>query len=188
MSCRRSLSHLTPMRLALLLLLALTGSLPLAAQADLVILVRHAEKAGETGDPELTPEGAARAEALVEVLEGTRLDAIITTQYRRTYLTAEPVARAQGRTPVVVSASGPVAAHARAVAEAVNRLPAGSAVLVVGHSNTLGHIVGALGGPALPDLCDAEFATVLILDRSGQTPRLLRARFGAPDPPEAKCR
>jgi hypothetical protein len=60
----------------------------------------------------------------------------------------------------------------------------------VGHSNTLGPIVAALGGPKLLDLCDGEFATLLVLELPATgPPRLLRASYGAPDPPTAHdCR
>jgi len=53
--------------------------------------------------------------------------------------------------------------HIQAVAEAVRTRPDGDAVLVVGHSNTIPAIVGALGGSTLPDLKDENYSTVYIL-------------------------
>ena len=164
---------------------------PLPAQASLIVLVRHAEKSAESRDPGLTPIGEQRAEDLARALTGARLTAIYTTQYRRTRLTAEPIARAQGLTPIVIAASGDLRADAAAVAAAINALPAGSAALVVGHSNTLGPIVAALGGPALPDLCDDEYSTLFLLERTGASvaPRLLRVTYGAAEPPGVdECR
>ncbi len=112
------------------------------------------------------------------------------SQYRRTAETAEPTAVARGLTPVVVPIRGDVASQAAATAAAVRALPAGSAALVVGHSNTLGAIIGALGGPKIGDLCDAEYATIFVLEMAPQAPvRLLRASYGVPDAPEAvACR
>ena len=75
---------------ALLLLVTLLLPAPAAAQAGTIILARHAEKAAPSGDPELTPEGRRRAEALAQVVADVRLTAILTTQFRRTGLTAAP--------------------------------------------------------------------------------------------------
>jgi broad specificity phosphatase PhoE len=172
--------------------LALLGCLAvragrLEAQATTVVLVRHAEKAAPTGDPGLTAAGEARALALADVLRQFRLDGAVVTQYRRTQATAAPAAAERGLTPVVVPTAITLAAHADSVAAAVRRFPPRSAVLVVGHSNTLGPIIAALGGPAVSDLCDAEYATILVLSLAdaGGPARLLRASFGAPDPPGA---
>ncbi len=130
-------------------LLLLAATLPLSAQASLVILVRHAEKATGGDDPGLTMEGWTRAEALVKALSCVKLDGVITTRYQRTRLTAAPVVKAQQLEPVEVAASRDITAHAAEVASLVNAMPAGSAVLIVGHSNTLAPIIAALGGPAI---------------------------------------
>ncbi len=162
-----------------------------AQQVTTVILVRHAERAGEMGnDPGLSPAGEVRARALADALFFTPLTGIVTTQLRRTQLTAAPVARAKGLTPVVVAnAGGGTAAHVRAVADTVRARFTGGTVLVVGHSNTVAGILEALGGPKLPDLCDAEFATMFVLTlREGAPPSLVRARYGPEDPaPGANC-
>jgi broad specificity phosphatase PhoE len=179
-------------RRALVPTVALLACLSLAAarveaQGTTVVLVRHAEKAAPTGDPDLSTVGEARARALADAVRHFRLDGIVVTQYRRTLATAAPAAAVRGLVPVVVATGASVAVHAESVAAAVRRSPARSAVLVVGHSNTLGAIIAALGGPVTPDLCDAEYATlfVLTLAADGAPTRLLRARYGAPDPPAA---
>ncbi len=168
-----------------LLALLLGGALPLPAQASLVILVRHAEKAIGGDDPGLTMEGWARAEALVKTLSCVKLDGVITTSYQRTRLTAAPVVKAQKLEPVEVAASRDLTAHAAEVASLVNAMPAGSAVLIVGHSNTLAPIIAALGGPTIPELCDGQYDGLFFLDRGGTAPRLVRGHYGAPDAPGA---
>ncbi|MBL8977129.1 MAG: histidine phosphatase family protein [Gemmatimonadetes bacterium] len=171
---------------ALLILVALLLPAPASAQAGTIILARHAEKAAPGGDPELTPEGLRRAEALAQVVADVRLAAIFTTQFRRTRLTAAPAARAAGIAPTVLTATGNLTEDAAAVARVIDALPAGAAVLVVGHSNTVGLIITALGGPALPDLCDGEHATLFTLVRPADgPPHLLRSRYGAAEPPDA---
>lgn len=168
--------------LVLLLALVATLTTPLAAQADLIILARHAEKAAPDGDPGLTAAGELRAQALARTLADVHLSAIITSQFVRTRRTAAPTGQAQGLEPLVIEAGRDIAAHAGLVARAVDQLPRGGAVLVVGHSNTLGPIVARLGGPKLADLRDDEYSTLLILVRGAGAPNLLRTRFGPPDP------
>ena len=177
------------MRSAMALLILLSAApAPGRAQASLVILARHAEKAAPTGDSPLTSAGQGRAQALAQTLADVHLAVVIVTQFQRTRLTAAPTALAQGITPLVVRAGPDFAAHAAAVAQAIDTLPTGSAVLVVGHSNTVGPIIAGLGGPSIPHLCDGEFSTLLILDRRpgmAGLVHLLRARFGAAEPPDA---
>jgi broad specificity phosphatase PhoE len=179
--------HIKPFRpfdLAALLLTAIAPSL--GAQATAVVLVRHAEKASAAGDPDLSAPGQARAEALSAVLAAFPVQAIFVSQYRRTLQTAAPTAEALHVVPVAIPVADGLEAHAAAMAAAIRGLPPRSAALVVGHSNTLGPIIKALGGPLVPDLCDAEYATIFVLEMPpGKPVRLLRANFGAPDPPEA---
>ena len=168
---------------AVLLCLAPTAG----AQPTTVVLVRHAEKAAAPGpDPELSEAGLARAAALAYALSDAGVSAIITTQFKRTRATAAQVAEKLGLTPVTVGAGAELAAHAQATATAVLARPAGGLVLVVGHSNTIPAIIRALGGPEFPELCESEYDNLFVLriDSAGPA-RLLRARYGAPDDPNA---
>jgi phosphohistidine phosphatase SixA len=179
--------------IALVVLSVLPFPAAVHAAADgqlVVVLVRHAEKAATPGDdPDLSPAGKIRSEALAEVLADAGVDAIITTQYRRTQQTAAPLASARGVIAQVVRAGGPAAEHAREVAAAVRALTTGSLVVVVGHSNTVPAIIGALGGPGMSDLCETEYASLFTLVLAGDRPaRLVHSRFGTPDPPaQADC-
>jgi len=125
-----------------------------------------------------------RAADLARVLAGTRLDAIISTQYARTRQTAAPAAGQAGLEPTIISGGGSVTAHAAEIARAIDALPPGSAVLVVGHSNTLAPIIAALGGPKLSELCDLEYSSLLLLERASRDAawRFMRVKYGAPDP------
>ena len=160
---------------------------PSAAPPTVVILVRHAEKQAQPPrDPPLTPGGAERARALVAVARDAGVSAIITTQFERTRGTAEPTATAMHITPEVVNA-GAVATHAKAVADQALK-HVGGTVLVVGHSNTIPAIVGALGAPEPRELCDSEYDQlfVVIIGDAGP-PRLIRSRYGAPSVEDASC-
>lgn len=176
----KPLSVLLP---ACLLTAALTS--PAAAMPDLVILVRHAERANApAGDPGLTPAGEQRARDLAQALAGLRVNAIVTTPLRRARDTAAPLAQAAGIEPVVVEARG--AAHVPAVVDAV-RAQTG-VVLVVGHSNTVPGIVAGLGGPKLADLCETSFHHAFVLHLGAQPPRWAQFSYGAPSgAPGASC-
>ena len=159
----------------------------LAAQPAMVILVRHAERAtAPAADPVLTDAGSQRALALKQALAAAGVSAVVTTQFQRTQLTAKPLADSLGLTPVLVRAGNPLQAHLDSVAAAVKRQAAGSVVLVVGHSNTIPGIVGALGGPKLPDLCDGEYSQLFILHFPATgSPQLVRGNYGAADAPDS---
>jgi len=182
----------SPVLTTLLLATTLLAAEPVAAAAGAtgattIVLVRHGEK-GEGGtDPDLSPAGRARAEALAVAVAGLQLDAVVVSDTKRTAQTAEPAAKARGLTPVVAPTARGAEAHVKAVVDAVRAVRPGGAVLVVGHSNTIPLIVAALGGPRLPNLCEKEFAPLFLLEvaAGGSSPRLLRATYGAADPPGA---
>jgi broad specificity phosphatase PhoE len=162
------------------------------AQAPLraVIIVRHAEKAeAPKENPPLSPAGQARAQALVEALRDARLTTIITTDQVRTRETAAPLLAALHLRGVEVPRTERPDADAGAIRDAVRK--AGGTVLVVSHQLTIPHIIRDLGGPSVATVCDVEFSNLWILvpgERPGAL-RLIRGRFGAPDPPHAAdCR
>lgn len=154
----------------------------LDAQPATVIIVRHAEKASTPGpDPELSAEGVARAKALAVALADANVGSVIATQYKRTSTTAAEVMAAHNLTAITVPASRDMAGHLKAVAEAVRARPAGETVLVVGHSNTVPGIIGALGGPKMNDLCDADYDNLFILRMGADRVSLIRAHYGVAD-------
>ena len=163
-------------------------ALPSAAAQDatVVILVRHAEKVTPDPpdhDPALTAEGRARAQALVGALADAGVDAIVTSQWRRTRQTAAPLAAHLGLTPAVLSTDG-AKDYPAAVAEAIRARYSGQTVVVVGHSNTVPQTVAALGGPSGLTICDAHYDDLFVvtLGRGGRAAGLVRARYGAPSP------
>lgn len=169
------LSFLAP---ALLLALAAPQQL-LAQQTTTVVIVRHAEKMDEpASDPPLNETGQARAQALLEVLGDARVDAIYTTQFARNTLTAAPLAAATGVAPTVVRAGGGADYYGE-LTRRIRTEHAGGVVVVVGHSNTLGRTIAALGGPDdVGDLEDSEYDHFyVLLLTEGREPRLIRAKY-----------
>ena len=150
----------------------------------MVVLVRHAEKATTGGnDPSLSEAGQTRAKALVTALNDAGVSAVITTQYKRTSETGDAVATARNLQSEKIAIAGTTAAHIESVVAALRKHP-GEVVLVVGHSNTIPAIVTALGGPKVPDLCDANYATMFVLHmgKDGTPARVVRTRYGAAEP------
>lgn len=148
-----------------------------------VYLVRHAEKAAEPGsDPRLSEAGKARAQALATALADSGIQLILVTPYRRTRDTAEPLSDKRLISLMSVNTEGGTPVHVAAVAGVV-RENLGKRILIVGHSNTIAGIIGALGGPKLPDLCDAQYSMLftLVMPPTG-TPVLQTSSYGAPDP------
>lgn len=177
------------MRRTLLAFLVLAGVPAMAAAQHttagdkLVFIVRHAEKASATDpDPSLSEAGMARAAALAAALRDARVSDILVTPRKRTAETAAPLASSLELTMHVVPFGTSTPEHAASVATAV-RAAKGAVVLIVGHSNSVNAIIAALGGPRMPDLCDAAYANLFVvrLPAAG-APSLVRAQYGAPDP------
>lgn len=151
------------------------GVAPSVAEAQMVILVRHAERADAgapagaamtgTPDPELSEAGKARAQALARMLKDAGITAIYTTEFRRTIDTALPLSDALGLVSTTVSS--------RDQAGLVEKIKAhaGGAVLVVGHSNTVPAIIKALGGPDLT-IGDNEYDSLFFVGPGGVTTRI----------------
>lgn len=151
---------------------------PAAAPAQ-VFLVRHAEKALDQGeDPDLTPAGQARAEALAVVLGNAGVTHLFATEYRRTQRTLEPLATRLGLTVVVVPAKDSAGQLAR-----LRELPPGAVAVVAGHSNTIPGLVRGLGARA-QDLTDADydrlFAVALTRTATSVRASAAQLRYGAP--------
>lgn len=116
---------------------------PAGASAT-VYLVRHGETEGEGSGRALSAAGRARAEALAELLAGAGVEAIYTTDLRRTRETAAPLAARLGLEPRLYDPDD-LAGFAAQLRRAAGTL------LVVGHSNTTPELVALLGGePGAP--------------------------------------
>lgn len=146
---------------------------PARAAEPTIFVVRHAEKGAASADapkdPELSPEGRARAESLARTLRDAGVTTIYVTEFRRTRQTAEPLARAAGIEPVVVPGAE--------TAALVGKLKEGrGSVLVVGHSNTVPDILKALGHPQPITIGDDEYDNLFVFI-PGSEPQLLRLRY-----------
>ena len=95
-------------------------------------LIRHAEKLRidiTDKNPKLNYEGVKRADAWKEVFTNVKLDAVYSTDYNRTKLTAKPTADSK-HLPIFLYDPKDM------YSESFQHKTKGKAVLVVGHSNT----------------------------------------------------
>jgi len=143
-----------------------------------LILVRHAEKKvvpPENKDPDLSPEGVARAEELARMFGNSGITAIYATQYRRTQQTVKPLADKLNLTVTQV--------EAKATAELVKQIrarPAGQVIFIAGHNNTVPEIIAELGGPRFPIIPETEYDNLYVLTVNADgSARLLKMKYGS---------
>ena len=157
--------------------LMLVVSVATAAAQPIVFIVRHAERADAGmaaakvpgADPDLSGAGVARANSLAAMLKDARIRTVITTEFKRTKQTGEPVATAAGVSPTVID-SKDVAGLLKTVRSSTGN------VLVVGHSNTLPDVLKGLGVTEPITIGEDEFDSLFVVTRASP-PAFVRLRY-----------
>ena len=181
----RHASYDVHMRIAAFLVAACTlltaCASPPRPSADIAtfIVVRHAEKADASRDPDLSAAGHARAQALAARLDGDALTAVYATEYKRTAQTVAPAASARGLAITPYPAAEPAAAFAARLRAAH---PHG-VVLIAGHSDTVPNLVAALCACNVAPMSDHEYdrLSIVHVDAAGNA-RLRVERYGVAAP------
>jgi len=105
-------------------------------------LIRHAEKDRSNNaekDPELTAQGLERAQSWANILKQVPLDMVISTNYKRTQQTGDPVASSKQLQIEEYDAG-------KGFSEDFQKKTMGKKVLVIGHSNTTPQLVNEMIG------------------------------------------
>ena len=156
-----------------LFLLLLGSCIATGAEAGpTIFLVRHAEKSNATPgdkDPGLTAEGMVRAERLATLLKGAHITTIFATEFQRTQLTAQPLARAL-TLPVTVIKANDLDALTKSLQQSKGN------ALVVGHSNTVPELIKRLG-VAIPIEIGENDYDHLFAVTTGERPQLIHSRY-----------
>ncbi len=119
--------------------------------AKTIYLSRHAEKVGDgSKDPALTEQGQERANNLAKMLSTAKIEHIYSTNYRRTQLTAKPLADFLG---IEVKIYNP--RDLNAFAEILKQQQGNA--WVVGHSNTTPMLTYLLSDQATFSLDEVDF-------------------------------
>ncbi|MFA6276547.1 MAG: phosphoglycerate mutase family protein [Pedobacter sp.] len=162
----------------LILLIVLLGQQNLSAQKTVKVwVVRHAEKLTDDPkdkDPDLSPEGKERAEALMKELKGEKIDSIFATNYKRTKLTGFPLADKIG---ISVKTYNPEDQKTLAKQLIINAK--GKNILIVGHSNTVLEIVEAFGAKKpVKGLTDDDYDYLFEVTVKGDKADVKVSRYG----------
>src|SRR5438105_3635012 len=140
-------------RMCTVILALIFACWPVRAEAQkAVYLVRHAEKAGDALTSPLTEKGGRRAQALARLLKDAGIKAIYTSDFRRTQLTAKPLADQLRITPKAI-----LNGDADTTFNEVRRDHLADIVLVVGHSNTIPALVKKWTGKDVPAPEESEY-------------------------------
>lgn len=142
-----------------------------------VILVRHAEKKIEPNnpDPDLTPEGEARAREIARMLGNAGVNAIYATQFKRTQQTVKPLSDRTGISPTIVNAS-----QTNDLIQQIQTNHRGQTVFVAGHNNTVPAIVSTLSGETYGVIPESEYDNMFVVTiyRFGKA-KVVQLKYGA---------
>ena len=149
--------------------LLLSAFLSTATAQSTIFIVRHAEKADATKDPDLSEVGRARAEALAKMLKDANITAIYATEFKHTQQTAAPLAKALSITITTLPAKDNAALIAKLRASTGN-------ALVVGHGDTIPDLIKALGMSDPINVAENDYDNLfaVVLD---QKPHLIRLHY-----------
>lgn len=145
-----------------------------APEVTSFFFIRHAEKDlsnPEDPDPELSQKGLGRAMHWAEILNDVPMDAIYSTDYARTSMTAAPTAVKQD---VTVQYYDPGSLDIQAfLAENT-----GKNVLVVGHSNTTPELVNRMiGEERFGNMEEDDNGSLFVVTRIGTKTTVQRLHF-----------
>lgn len=160
--------------LTLLILITFSSAAPTFAADDSAVffIFRHAEKTSAADDPELSPEGVARANTLAFMLSGAGISAIHSTDYKRSRATVEPLGRELGLDTRLYDPAEPE----MFVQELLDE---GGRHVIVGHSNTVPEMVELLGGDPGSEIDEkAEYDRLYIITILDGQPVSTLLRYG----------
>lgn len=148
--------------------------MPIEPSISTFYFIRHAEKDRsnpEDTDPELNQKGLGRAMHWAEILKDIDISAIYTTDYKRTTMTAAPLAVKQDITVKYYNLEDVNIPQFK-----VDNL--NKNVLVVGHSNTTPEFVNKMiGEDKYQDIDDADNGGLYIVQLINDTPTAMRLEF-----------
>ena len=134
------------------------GASSISAQTKTIVLVRHAEKADNSADPDLSAVGKERAQRLVKKVNKYRPKEIYSTNFKRTRDTVQPIAT---KRHLQIQTYDP--RDQKVVAEKILASP-NKRILVSGHSNTIPGLANLLGKKELfKNLDDSEYGAIWVI-------------------------
>ena len=159
-------------------------TVPIEAQKT-IIIVRHAEKVDDSHNPQLSPKGKMRAQALARHLQDVGVSAVYSTGYIRTIDTVSPLANSLGLNvslepihDINAFSDNAITRYHEALVTQLQRMHQDDVVLIVGHSNSLPGLLQTLGHPESIAIASEEYDNLfVVIPRLGESPSVLRFRF-----------
>lgn len=131
------------------------------SETTTLYLIRHAEKADNSSNPELSEDGIKRSVRWTKLFEKTQIDNFYTTLTRRTQMTCSTIATSKQKDITFYDAAR------FSLQEIVAKHP-GKTILVVGHSNTIPQQINTfLGEEIYPQIDENEFGNLYTIKVNG---------------------
>lgn len=141
-----------------------------------VILVRHAEKKIEpnNADPDLAPEGSARADEIARMFANAGINTIFATQYKRTQQTVRPLSD-RIHVPVTLLDDDQNDELVKRIQTSLR----GQTIFIAGHNYSVPVIASALSGESFPMIPESEYDNLFIVTiyRFGKA-KVIRLKYG----------
>lgn len=150
-------------KLLFLLLFIMTSSSYAQEVTTTYFLIRHAEKADQSKDTDLSEKGFERAAKWNQVLQHISFDAVYATVYKRTQQTVQPTADRNHKTIAIYDHKNPDILKFK-------KETLGKTVLIAGHSNSIPGFVNALIGKSkYKEIDESIFGNLYIITVKGDT-------------------
>lgn len=131
------------------------------SETTTLYLIRHAEKADSSSNPELSEDGIKRSVRWTKLFEKTQIDNFYTTLTRRTQMTCSTIATSKQKDITFYDA-------ARFTLQEIVAKHPGKTILVVGHSNTIPQQINTfLGEEIYPQIDENEFGNLYTIKVNG---------------------
>jgi 2,3-bisphosphoglycerate-dependent phosphoglycerate mutase len=143
-------------------------------------IVRHAEKADNSNDPQLSQQGIDRAVDLEKYLASKKLDTVFTSTFKRTMLTGLTVSLPRAIPQLTIDQQ-----NQQALNEFIQRMKSiktDKDILIVGHSNTVPTIVQGLCGQSVATIAENDYDNIYIIEIKNGNKTLTQLTYGKPSP------
>lgn len=164
-------------RILFVFLILMAGQGLQAQETTRIWIVRHGEK--DLTDPkekdlELSVEGKERAETLVKYLKGKKIDALFSTDYKRTRETLTPLASQRNLGLKFYNSK-----DNKTLVDTVLNYYKGKNVVICSHSNRIPGIIAAFGARSpLKEITEQEYSHIFLLEIKGGHVKLKHKHYG----------
>ncbi len=143
-------------------------------------IVRHAEKADNSNDPQLSQLGIERAVDLEKYLADKKLDTVFTSTFKRTMLTGLTVFLPRALPQLNIDQQNPQALNT--FIQRMKNIKTNKGILIVGHTNTVPTIVQGLCGQTIAAIAENDYDNMYIIKIKNGNKTLTQFTYGKPSP------